>query len=342
MDIGVRGFLEQLVLGDAMRRDGFAILPLFSNMQGTIDYTALQTAIETHAVRVEEVSESGSVGDLRVTNTGEISVLALDGEELAGAKQNRILNTTILLGRHTRTVIPVSCTEQGRWSYTSVEFKSSNAFAPPRIRENAKRSVNQSLAENKGFRANQGQVWDHVSRISAAAGIHSPTSALNDVVNSRLPQLNRMVADVNVMPEQCGLLAIADGHVLGFDVVSRPGVYARLHERLLRSYILETGTMKSAVSETDSTRAANEFLHTALVADERLFPSVGIGDDYRYNGPDIVGSALATEGQVVHMAFFRVPPDEMPNWSPRMQGYRSRRGFRSEHHEDSGTDALTD
>jgi len=342
MDIGVRGFLEQLVLGDAMRCDGFTVLPLFSRVQGTLDYAALQTAIESHSVKVEEVSESGSVGDLLITNMGDCVVLALDGEELAGAKQNRILNTTILLGRHTRTVIPVSCTEQGRWSYTSVEFKSSNAFAPPRIRENAKRAVNQSLAENKGFRANQGQVWDQVSRLSAAAGVYSPTGALNDVVSSRLPQLNRIVADVPVMPGQCGLLAIADGHVLGFDVVSRPGVYARLHERLLRSYLLETGAVAPAVAEADAAQTADQFLHTALVANERRFPSAGIGEDYRYSGPDIVGSALATEGQVVHMAFFRVPPDDMTNRSSRMQGYRSRRGFRSGHAEDNSTDTIAE
>jgi hypothetical protein len=330
MDTVVRQFLEQLVLGEEMRCDGLSVVPIVSGFQATLDYIALQTAIGTHAVRVEEVTESGSVGHLLVTNTGETSVLALDGEELAGAKQNRILNTTILLGRHTRTVIPVSCTEQGRWSYTSVEFKSSNAFAPPRIRENAKRAVNQSLAENKGFRANQCQVWDQVSRLSAAAGIHSPTGALNDVVNSRLPQLNRIVAGVPVMPEQCGLLAIAGGHVLGFDVVSRPGVYASLHERLLRSYILETGAMTSAVPDADSARTADEFLHAAFVADERLFPSVGIGDDYRYSGPDIVGSALAAEGQVVHLAFFRVPPGEGTEWTPGLTSYRTRMGFRSE------------
>jgi hypothetical protein len=43
-------------------------------------------------------------------------LLLLDGEELVGAKQNRILNTTVLVDAHVTVTIPVSCVEQGRWT----------------------------------------------------------------------------------------------------------------------------------------------------------------------------------------------------------------------------------
>jgi len=61
------------------------------------------------------------VPELAVVNDGDIHVLLLDGEELRGAKQNRMLNTTILLKPKSKTIIPVSCTEQGRWNYASAE-----------------------------------------------------------------------------------------------------------------------------------------------------------------------------------------------------------------------------
>ena len=71
-----------------------------------------------------EVSEQGDVPNLLFENLGDRKVLLVDGDELVGAKQNRIINTTILLGGKSSTVIPVSCVEQGRWSYDSPRFDS--------------------------------------------------------------------------------------------------------------------------------------------------------------------------------------------------------------------------
>ncbi len=49
------------------------------------------------ALEVTEVSEAGSVPALRVVNKGNRAVFLLDSEELVGAKQNRILNTSVLI-----------------------------------------------------------------------------------------------------------------------------------------------------------------------------------------------------------------------------------------------------
>ena len=54
-------------------------------------------------------------------------ILILDGEELVGAKQNRIVNTTILIPANSTITIPVSCVEQGRWSYDVLKKKESDS-----------------------------------------------------------------------------------------------------------------------------------------------------------------------------------------------------------------------
>ena len=339
MDTTIEAFLKSIALSEAAGVDGFTLLALSPGQEGTLDYVALQAAISARAVKVREVSASGSVGNLLISNVGSSMVLALDGEELAGAKQNRILNTTVLLGGDTETVIPVSCTEQGRWAYVSPEFEASDSFAPPRIRENAKRAVNQALADNRGFRANQGEIWHGVAKLARERGVESPTGAMNDVVKSRLPELDMALAALPARAGQCGMLAIADGRVLGFDIVSRPEAYAHLHQRLLRSYLMDTLPSSSQSHTIDPDVAAGEFLRAASETEEHRFESVGLGQDYRYSSNGIVGSALVHEGQVVHMAFFHVLPEEAPGWEPGMRSSRTRAGFRrgAVHHGEPGT-----
>ena len=50
-----------------------------------------------------------------------------------------------------------------------------------------------------------------------------------------------------------------------------------------------------------------------------------MGSDFRYVGKKIIGSALAVEGHVVHMAFFRAGEAEIAG---NMAGVSRRRGFR--------------
>jgi hypothetical protein len=68
------------------------------------------------------VSEAGSVPELLVKNLAPSPVLILDGEELIGAKQNRIVNLAILVAAGQTLRIPVSCVEAGRWVHRSREF----------------------------------------------------------------------------------------------------------------------------------------------------------------------------------------------------------------------------
>lgn len=79
-----------------------------------IEPKSLEEGLAGGTVKVTEVSAAGHVPELRVKNSGATPVLILDGEELVGAKQNRIVNVTVLVPPHSEIVIPVSCIEAGR------------------------------------------------------------------------------------------------------------------------------------------------------------------------------------------------------------------------------------
>jgi hypothetical protein len=59
----------------------------------------------------------------------------VDGEELVGAQQNRIVNATFLIAGLTEVTIPVGCVEQGRWSYRSQDFASGKKVMPAILRQ---------------------------------------------------------------------------------------------------------------------------------------------------------------------------------------------------------------
>lgn len=89
---------------------------------GEPDYLRLDEALAGGDVEVTETSAAGEVPELRLENRGELPVLLRDGEELVGAKQNRVLNLTILAPAGTTIRIPVSCVEQSRWDGSSGGF----------------------------------------------------------------------------------------------------------------------------------------------------------------------------------------------------------------------------
>src|SRR5512137_2174245 len=121
-------------VGDPIRHQALSVFPLFDGFQAPVEYLLSDEGIGSGTVTVEEVSEAGSVPDLLVENKGDVRVLFLEGEELVGAKQNRILNTSVLIAAHSRVKIPVSCVEAGRWRYRSRLFGSSGSHCSSRLR----------------------------------------------------------------------------------------------------------------------------------------------------------------------------------------------------------------
>ena len=100
-------------VGEPIRCNQVSVFPLFADAPAPVEYALGVDAINDGSVVVEEISEAGSVPTLSVTNKASLLVLFLEGEQLVGAKQNRILNTSILVAANSKTTIPVSCVTTG-------------------------------------------------------------------------------------------------------------------------------------------------------------------------------------------------------------------------------------
>ena len=120
-------------LGQPQQAGGITMTPLFPLHDPVCDYVSLDEAL-AGGLDISEVDEAGDVGELAVRNPLDRGVLLYDGEELVGAKQNRIVQRTALAGAKSTTALPVHCVEQGRWAYRTRVFASAPRAAGPEVR----------------------------------------------------------------------------------------------------------------------------------------------------------------------------------------------------------------
>ncbi|MFC2054026.1 ARPP-1 family domain-containing protein [Chloroflexota bacterium] len=242
-----------------------------------------------------------------------------------GAKQNRVLNKSILLSGDSETVIPVSCTEQSRWRYTSAEFSPSDVIMFQRARASKAQSVSGSLHAERGYSSDQSRVWEDIREFQRKAGTSSPTQAMQDVYTAKAEELNEYVQAFECKPQQRGSLVFINGEPAGFDVISSEEAYAELHQKLVKSYAVDTLLQIKERFDEPSAHKAEVFLKEARECEESKFASIGQGFDYRFKGAKIVGSALVFEKSIIHLAFFRLDKDERDD---HLSGYSQRRDFR--------------
>jgi hypothetical protein len=301
------------------------LVPLFGGTPAP-SYLLAGDALEAGLLTISELGD-GSVPQLVADNRGDLPVLLLDGEHLEGAKQHRVLNVTVLLAPRHRTVIPVTCVEQGRWHYDErSDFAVSPMAAYPRLRGLNKVAVARSARMSGGRQADQGAAWAEVELRAAA----SPTGALRDHYEDRHRDLDAMLQDFRGPEDgQTGVAACVAGRPMAVDAFDRPETLAKIWPRLISGYAAD-GLGRPAVPPDPG--AVERFLTQAAAGEITSHEGVGLGMDVFLTSESSVGSCLLWQGSVVHLALFARPDggngqiSASPMASPRHRA-RLRRHF---------------
>jgi hypothetical protein len=289
-----------ICVGNPTCHESLTVFPLFTEPHGQVDYLLSDEAIQAGSVTVQEVSEGGSVPDLLVENSGAMRVLFLEGEELVGAKQNRILNTSVLLPACSKTKIPVSCVERGRWAYKSRQFGSGGRHSPSKLRHTLKSSVSESLRGGTGHRSDQGKVWEEVDKQQATLGVSSKTAAMEDTFVANQEKIN-LYADQFPYPEGAVGVAVALGDKLvAVDLFDKAATCRKVWRRLLSGFILDGVARTSEAGQVTQPAVEGTLAALRHSSWEPVQP-VGDGEEYRVKSDDgTQASALAFGGSLVH------------------------------------------
>jgi hypothetical protein len=291
--------------GEPATYENLTVVPILTKVRNKVKYLPLSDAIKNNSIEITEVNESGSVPVLRAINKSDKIVLILDGEQLIGAKQNRILNASILLNANSETFINVSCVEQGRWSYKSKLFYDSPNMLKHAIRAKKIKDVNRSLLFSKTFSADQGGIWDSVATYSRQASVNSPTSSMEDVFTKDKVILEQFETNFTWQKGQNGVVVFINGHSVGFEFISDSSVFKKNFSKLIRSYSSEAMYKKEKIKKTNYPEAAIKFIKEIETSKENIFKSDGLGDDCRFESDKILASALVHENEVIHFVGFK-------------------------------------
>lgn len=294
MDNNLESWIHGLEFGKAQANKNSTYIPITSSKNLGFDFLTLDKALKDKLVEVTELDEGGSVPELKVINRSEKYLLIFDGEHLIGAKQNRIVNKTIIVKPESEIVIPVSCTEQGRWRFESRGFSRSKYSAPSSMRKTLKQKL-----------YSQHELWDDIAHRMRAYAVHSETSSLEDVYEEIDSSFEDYKEKISKVPSQVGFIAFINGEFAGLDIVGDPELFSEMHESLINSYLMDSMYRRKAKEKRfDPRELAKGILEEVTKSSSKKGKKIGVEKREELKGKNTVGEFVRFNRKPVHLALF--------------------------------------
>ncbi len=294
--------------------ENMTVIPIKTTTTFKQDILTLKKGLEMGIVIVTECNTS-TVNKVLVKNNAITPLILVDGDEITGAMQNRIINTTTLVPPKTSLEVSVSCTEHGRWHYhgegnhgmgnnPDKTFSSSEYIANSRTRM----AKHLALHENRDY---QNEVWSSIRNLEYDISFASKTSALNDSYENLKEEQNDYLKHFKLQDGQCGIIAIADNEIKGVEFFYNPAIYRQYHEKILRSYIIDDIADRKKGLKRNSNDLEKIEKNLNMVQEDiskskfERIKGEGLGDNIRFSNKYGTGSALIYENSVIHMPYFK-------------------------------------
>jgi hypothetical protein len=321
-------FLESLKVARKQTYLNLTLFPLLAPEGKKPDYLTMEQALEQNAIKVTETGEEGSVPELKLANKGKKGVLIIEGEELVGAKQNRIVNATFLIAGNTEVVVPVSCVEQGRWRYESKEFSSSEKMMHASLRRAHQEDIKESLKQKMRYQSNQGRIWDDIEKKMERMKVNSPTRAMSDVYESYENKISEFLDKFHLIECQVGAVFAINGQILGMEGFGHHDTFKHFFKKLIKSYALDALDLKAKdINGSVPPDKVKKFISFTSGAVFSKHPSIGKGTNITLESPAVSGAGLVNSKRTLHLSVFTKNGNGNGNRA-RYQRYSTRRSRR--------------
>jgi hypothetical protein len=266
-----------------------------------INALSLEEALKNNFAKIEEVN-GGKINEVIFKNLSDERVFAIDGEEIIGALQNRVINSAFLAERKSEYRLPVTCVEERRWQGDKKEFLPGEiSFVS--LRSIICKSVNNSLYKNKGYDSDQSFVWKKIRETIESLRVNSLTLSMHDTYKAYEDEIEKYIENVD-FDNFNGFIAFAGKKFLCMDYFCSKNLFNKYKIKIVKGYSIDAIVKKNEITEIKRKEEVEKIIAEIKKGKIKRFKGIGIGNEIRIETNNFIGRALEYENEIVHLSIF--------------------------------------
>ncbi len=266
---------EHTRVGAPLTYKNLTLIPIFNRVaaKDVANYLTLDEAFDQKLVRVRELTDE-SVNQLSLENKSDRPLFVMSGEVILGGKQDRIIGKDRLIPAKKTLAVDVFCVEHGRWTEDQKDkrdFRSAKVMAHTSLRLKAaydtQSDVWQEVASKNAQRKTENDT-DTYRAVTADKQVARSVRAYADYFGPALAKL----ADADKL---VGFVVVMNGQLVGVESFGSPRLFAKLRDKLLRSYYTEAMDLPApadaaVLARVPSAKDVRDFVARPAAAEEQI------------------------------------------------------------------------
>ena len=264
-------------------------------------YLSFSEAIAKNQVQISEVNKEGLLTKLSVSNKSSDNIIILNGELIIGTqiRQDRIVDSTVLIPGYATVLINTFCGEQYRWSpRLSNKISTSESLYFSSGRANNAADINTKLSK-------QCRIWSEISEKISDFNIKSFTNSVDQIYKKKKVNVEEIVNFFKIPSEAVGVALGINHQLVNIDIFSNNCMLQIYLPKIIRSIALDSFkkiSKKSYLKKKDVHRFLRQ-IHQANKQKRKVVEG-SLGEELQFNSESVAGSILYHKEQTVHFSAF--------------------------------------
>ena len=264
-------------------------------------YLSFSEAIAKNQVQISEVNKEGLLTKLSVSNKSSDNIIILNGELIIGTqiRQDRIVDSTVLIPGYATVLINTFCGEQYRWSpRLSNKISTSESLYFSSGRANNAADINTKLSK-------QCRIWSEISEKISDFNVKSFTNSVDQIYKKKKVNVEEIVNFFKIPSEAVGVALGINHQLVNIDIFSNNCMLQIYLPKIIRSIALDSFkkiSKKSYLKKKDVHRFLRQ-IHQANKQKRKVVEGT-LGEELQFNSESVAGSILYHKEQTVHFSAF--------------------------------------